>query len=69
MPYTYFSFICGNDVTVKAAHTSHITDLIKTFKTFDVFPNFAHTIAVKRMNTIAPMTPITHSFAVKFSRL
>ena len=40
MPYTYFSFICGHDVAVKAAHTSNITDLIKTFKAFDVFPHF-----------------------------
>ena len=29
----------GNDVTGQDC-TSHITDLIKTFKAFDVFPNF-----------------------------
>ena len=69
MPGMNSSFICGYNVAVQAAHTSHITDLIKTFKALHVFPNFTHTIAVKRVNTMAPMAPITHSFAVKFSRL
>ena len=42
MNYTYFSFICGNDVTVKTAHPSHIADLIKAFVTFDVAPFLIH---------------------------
>ena len=44
MPGVNSSSICGHDVTVNAAHPSHITDLIKTFKAFHVFPNLFHHI-------------------------
>ena len=49
MIYTYFSFICENDVTVKAAHPSHIADLIKAFKALDVFPNLFHKLIRLRL--------------------
>ena len=44
MPGMNGSSVCGNDVTVKAAHTSHIADLIKTIETLNVFPNLFHHI-------------------------
>ena len=40
MPGMNSSSVCGHDVAVKAAHTSYVTDLIKTFIAFNVFPNF-----------------------------
>ena len=40
MPGMNGSSACGHDVTVKAAHTPHIADLIATLKSLHVFPNF-----------------------------